>query len=53
LPANPQKQLEGLRIFAHLKDERLENLDFLKDFTFLERLDISIPKNLLQFRRCT
>jgi hypothetical protein len=33
--------LDGLRIFAHLKDQKLENLDFLKEYTFLERLDIS------------
>lgn len=35
------KKLEGLRIFAHLKDDRLDSLDFLKDYSFLERLDIA------------
>jgi hypothetical protein len=33
--------LKGLRIFAHLKEDRLANLDFIKDYTFLETLDIS------------
>ena len=33
--------LEGLRIFAHLPSERLESLDFLQEYSFLERLDIS------------
>lgn len=33
--------LKGLRIFAHLKEDRLANIDFLKDYTFLEALDIT------------
>jgi hypothetical protein len=36
-----EKELKGLRIFAHLKDDRLNNLDFLGQYTFLEVLDIS------------
>ena len=30
--------LEGLRIFDHL--DRLDNLDFLKEYSFLKKLDI-------------
>src|SRR3954469_1935838 len=33
--------LKGLRIFADLPDERLESLDFLKEYRFLKRLDIT------------
>jgi Leucine-rich repeat (LRR) protein len=36
-----ERKLGGLRIFAVLKDDRLESLDFLRAFTFLERLDIT------------
>jgi hypothetical protein len=36
-----ERKLEGLRIFAVLKDDRLESLDFLHRFTFLERLDVT------------
>jgi Leucine-rich repeat (LRR) protein len=36
-----ERNLEGLRIFAHLKDDRLKDLDFLKEYTFLNRLDIA------------
>lgn len=33
--------LRGLRIFAQLKDDRLSDLDFLSEYTFLEALDIT------------
>ncbi|MDT3739834.1 MAG: hypothetical protein RO257_10090 [Candidatus Kapabacteria bacterium] len=33
--------LKGMRIFAHLKDQKLESLDFLKEYTFLKELHIS------------
>ena len=36
-----ERKLGGLRIFAVLKDDRLESLDFLREFSFLERLDIT------------
>ena len=36
-----EHKLRGLRIFAQLKDDRLYNLDFLRDFSFLEVLDIT------------
>lgn len=36
-----EKHLRGLRIFAHLKDDRLTDLDFLSEYTFLEVLDIA------------
>lgn len=35
-----EKKLKGLRIVAHLRDQRLSNIDFLKDCTFLEGLDV-------------
>ncbi|MET0637388.1 MAG: hypothetical protein ABWZ25_15260 [Chitinophagaceae bacterium] len=35
------KKLGGLRIFSVLKGDRLESLDFLRDYTFLERLDVT------------
>jgi hypothetical protein len=35
-----ENKLRGLRIFAQLKDERLDSLDFLKDYAFLEVLDV-------------
>lgn len=34
--------LDGLEIFAHLSDEKLENLDFLSDFQFLKKLRLAI-----------
>ena len=34
-------QLNGLRIFAHLKEDKLNNLDFLKDYNFLKGLEIA------------
>jgi len=33
--------LRGLNIFAHLKDEKLDSLDFLKEYNFLKELHIS------------
>lgn len=36
-----EHKLRGLRIFAQLKDDRLPNLDFLSDYSFLEVLDIT------------
>jgi Leucine-rich repeat (LRR) protein len=36
-----EKKLGGLRIFAVLKDDRLESLDFLHGYSFLEKLDIT------------
>lgn len=36
-----EKKLGGLRIFAVLKDDRIESLDFLRSYTFLEKLDIT------------
>jgi hypothetical protein len=33
--------LRGLRIFAQLKNDRLPDLDFLAEYTFLEALDIT------------
>jgi hypothetical protein len=35
------KKLKGLRIFAQLKEQRLKSIDFLKEFDFLESLDIT------------
>lgn len=35
------ENLIGLRIFAHLKEDRLSNVDFLSDYSFLEALDIT------------
>src|SRR5450631_4467603 len=34
-------QLKGMRIFAHLSDERMPSYEFLRHFTFLEALHIS------------
>ncbi|GAO41424.1 hypothetical protein [Flavihumibacter petaseus] len=36
-----ERGLRGLRIFAHLSEDRLENLEFLRAYSFLEALDIS------------
>lgn len=36
-----EDKLDGLRIFAQLKADRFESLDFLKEYSFLERIDIS------------
>jgi hypothetical protein len=36
-----KKNLKGLRIFAQLKEDKLESLDFLREYTFLEALDIT------------
>lgn len=36
-----EHKLRGLRIFAQLKNDRLPNLDFLSDYSFLEVLDIT------------
>jgi hypothetical protein len=36
-----KKQLKGLRIFAQLKEDRLNSLDFLREYTFLEALGIT------------
>lgn len=36
-----ERKLKGLRIFAHLKEDQLENLSFLNEFTFLEGLGIA------------
>lgn len=36
-----EHKLRGLRIFAQLKDDRLPNLDFLSDYSFLEVLEIT------------
>ena len=36
-----EHNLRGLRIFAQLKDERLSDLDFLCEFSFLEALSIT------------
>ncbi|MFT3750123.1 MAG: hypothetical protein QM768_17530 [Agriterribacter sp.] len=36
-----EKSLGGLRIFAVLKEDRLESLDFLRSYIFLEKLDIT------------
>ena len=33
--------LRGLRIFAHLKEDRLQDVDFLGEYDFLEALDIT------------
>jgi hypothetical protein len=35
------KNLNGLRIFSELKNDRLEDISFLKDYTFLEQLDVT------------
>lgn len=35
------KNLNGLRIFAELKNDRLQDVSFLKDYTFLEQLDVT------------
>lgn len=34
-------KLGGLRIFSILKDDKLETIDFLQDYNFLEKLDIT------------
>lgn len=36
-----ENKLCGLRVFAHLKDDRLPNLEFLNHYTFLNDLNIS------------
>jgi hypothetical protein len=36
-----KKKLRGLRIFAMLNEDRLPDLDFLSDYSFLEVLDIT------------
>jgi hypothetical protein len=36
-----EKNLSGMRIFAHLKEDLLDNLNFLEEFTFLEGLSIA------------
>lgn len=36
-----ERNLGGLRIFAVLKEDRLENLNFLKGYSFLEKLDVT------------
>jgi hypothetical protein len=36
-----EKKLNGLRVFSVLKNDRLESISFLKDYTFLEQLDIT------------
>ena len=36
-----KNNLNGLQIFAHLNENRLENLDFLEHYSFLETLEIS------------
>jgi Leucine-rich repeat (LRR) protein len=36
-----ERQLRGLRIFAHLKENRLDSLDFLNEYSFLEVLDLA------------
>lgn len=36
-----EQKLCGLRIFAQLKDDRLPDLDFLSEYSFLEALDIT------------
>jgi hypothetical protein len=43
-----EKKLKGLRIFAILEEDRLESIEFLKEFTFLENLEI-ISANDLDF----
>lgn len=35
------EKLNGLRIFAELKNDRLDDISFLKDYAFLEQLDIT------------
>ena len=35
------KKLGGLRIFSILKDDKLETIDFLQEYDFLEKLDIT------------
>lgn len=35
------KKLGGLRIFSILKDDKLETIDFLQDYNFLEKLDVT------------
>ena len=41
LKAIREQNLRGLKIFSHLKEDRLPDLDFLKGCSFLEELDIS------------
>lgn len=36
-----ERKLEGLRVFSILKDQKVENTDFLKKYTFLKSLDIT------------
>lgn len=36
-----KKKLGGLRIFSVLKEEKVDNVDFLKEYGFLEALDIT------------
>jgi hypothetical protein len=36
-----EKKLGGLRIFSILKDQKLETIDFLNEYDFLEKLDIT------------
>jgi len=41
-----EHRLQGLRIFAILKDDRLESLDFLKEYKFLTTLHIDLADDL-------
>ena len=36
-----KKNLNGLRIFAILNEDRLSNINFLSDYSFLKSLDIT------------
>lgn len=36
-----ERKLGGLRIFSILKDDRLDSIEFLEQFNFLEKLDIT------------
>lgn len=35
------RNLRGMRIFAHLREDRLQTVDFLREYDFLEALDIT------------
>jgi internalin A len=43
------RKLGGLRIFSVLKEDRLEEIDFLKDYTFLENLDVTSSSSYFNF----
>ncbi len=40
-----EKKLGGLRVFSILKEDRITDIDFLREYEFLERLDITSSRD--------